>query len=88
MLRRCNPLLRATPTCATLRRRDPSRRKPDVACLGRNPLLALRRELSVIPDDFEDLGLRTSSRERLSGSTMLTALSPSKGRTISDFTRD
>ncbi|MCZ6551404.1 MAG: gamma-glutamylcyclotransferase family protein [candidate division NC10 bacterium] len=33
--------MRATPACAALRRRDPGRRKPDVACLGRNPLLAL-----------------------------------------------
>jgi hypothetical protein len=33
--------MRATPTCAALRRRDPGRRKPDGACLGRNPLLAV-----------------------------------------------
>ncbi len=41
MLRRCNPLLRATPTCAVLSECLRNRRKPDVACLGRNPLLAL-----------------------------------------------
>ncbi len=37
---------------------------------------------SCHPGYFE---FATSSRERLSGSTMLTALSPSKGRTISNF---
>ncbi|MEE8282489.1 MAG: gamma-glutamylcyclotransferase family protein [candidate division NC10 bacterium] len=33
--------MRATPACAALRRWDPGRRKPDVAGLGRDPLLAL-----------------------------------------------
>ena len=37
----CKSSRRATTTSATLRRRDPGRRKPDVACFGRNPLFAV-----------------------------------------------
>src|SRR3989304_3549660 len=46
--RRCKLMMRAAPPCAALRRRDPGRRKPDVACLGRNPLLALASLSSVV----------------------------------------
>ncbi len=55
MLRRYNLLVRATPAFAALQRQDPGRRKPDVACLGRNPLLAL----SDVGHWTLDLGLWT-----------------------------
>ncbi len=43
MHRRCHSPVRATPTCAALSECLRSRRKPDVARLGRNPLLAFRK---------------------------------------------
>lgn len=46
MLRHCNLPGWATPACAVLWRRDPSRHKADVACLGRNALLALEKAVS------------------------------------------